>query len=65
MSEILKTLPQSAITGVLIVVLVVTIFLPIALRVAGLTGQQIVDLLTLTMQFFVNLIREFRSQNGK
>ena len=36
---------------------------PLALKLAGLSGQQIADLLTLSMQFFVNLLHEFRAQN--
>lgn len=65
LAEILKAAPQSLILGALGIVAIVVIILPISLRVAGLTGQQIADLLTLTMQFFVNLLQEFRSQNKK
>lgn len=60
---ILKYAPQSLILGVLGLIVLLVLGLPLALKMAGLSGQQIVDLLTLTLQFFINLAREFRSQN--
>lgn len=39
------------------------IAIPIALRVAGLSGDQIVSVLTMTLQFVTNLISSFRQQN--
>lgn len=59
----LSKVPETAILGVLVVFMVLVLFVPIALRLAGLTGQQIADLLKLTMQFFLNLLSEFRAQN--
>lgn len=61
--EFLKTVPQTLLLGVFGIGAIVVIIVPITLRIAGLTGQQIIDLLTLTMQFFINLAREFKAQN--
>lgn len=63
MSEVLAALPQTVILAILVVIMVVVLFVPVALRLAGLTGQQIQDVIALTMQFFINLVREFRAQN--
>jgi len=59
----LDKLPANILFGVVVVLAIVILLVPVALRLAGLTGQQITDVLTLTMQFFVNLVREFRAQN--
>jgi len=59
----LKSLPESLILGVLGIAAMIVLLVPITLKLAGLSSQQIVDVLTLTMQFCVNLIREFRAQN--
>ena len=58
-----SNLPASLIVGLAGLLVLIVLGLPLALRVAGLTGQQIADLLALTMQFFINLVHEFRSQN--
>lgn len=63
LETILKYAPQSLILGVLGLAVLLVLGLPLALKVAGLTGQQIKDLLALTLQFFLNLAREFRSKN--
>lgn len=63
MLPILQNIPQTLILGVIGMVALLALLLPVALRIAGLTGAQIVDVLTLTMQFFLNLIQEFRAQN--
>jgi len=55
--------PQDVILGVMIVLVIFLIAMPVALRFAGLSGQQIADLLSLTLQFFVNLLHEFRADN--
>jgi hypothetical protein len=61
--ELIRNLPGEALSGLVVAVVVLVLFVPLALRLAGLSGQQIEDLLTLTLQFFVNLVREFRAQN--
>ena len=61
--DIIKAFPGQTLLAGLIVVVVGLLLVPIILRLAGLTGQQIVDTLTLTMQFAINIIREFRAQN--
>lgn len=63
MSDILSKIPQTVILGVFGLFVVVVLLVPISLRLAGLTGQQVVDVITLTLQFFINLVREFRTQN--
>lgn len=65
MLDIISKLPGHVLTGLIVATVVLVLFVPLALRVAGLSGQQIADLLTLTLQFFVNLLHEFRSQNKK
>lgn len=63
LSSALSNLPASIIVGLAGLLALIVLGLPLALRVAGLTGQQIADLLALTMQFFINLVHEFRAQN--
>jgi len=59
----LKDLPQAVLSGLIVAVVVLLLFVPIALRVAGLSGQQIVDLLMATMRFFINFLQAIRAQN--
>jgi len=61
--DVLAKAPASLILGVLALALVFILLVPLALRLAGLTGEQIADTLKLTMQFFINLVAEFRAQN--
>jgi hypothetical protein len=61
----LRNLSETAILGAIVLVGLFVLILPIALKLAGLTGQQIADLLSLTLQFFINLMKEFRAQNNK
>lgn len=63
--KLLQGVPASLILGVFGLAVLLVLLVPLALKLAGLTGQQIVDVLTLTMQFFVNLVREFRAENRK
>jgi len=60
MQQILEN-PLLAALGAL--VLLAVILAPAALRVAGLTGGQIIELLKATMQFIVEVVRSFRSEN--
>lgn len=46
-----------------LVVLLSILLAPIVLRLAGLTGAQIVDLLKTTMGFITGLITAFRERN--
>jgi len=62
-ATIIKDIPQTVILGVIGMVCLVVLLVPLALRLAGLTGAQIADVLKLTMQFFINLVAEFRAQN--
>jgi len=63
MTEIIKALPTSLVSGAIVATVVVVLFVPIALRVAGLSGQQIIDVLAMTTRFFLELVREFRNEN--
>lgn len=63
MAEFIKSLPANEVLGAFGIVAGLVLLVPISLKIAGLSGQQITDVLTLTMQFFVNLVREFRAQN--
>lgn len=59
----LAGLPENVLIAFAALLALIVLLVPVALRLAGLTGQQIVDVLTLTLQFFVNIVREFRAQN--
>lgn len=59
----LSNLPASVLVGTVALLVILVLFIPVALRVAGLTGQQIVDVLTLSLRFFIDLVHEFRAQN--
>jgi len=56
-------LPESVLIAFAALLTMIVLFVPISLRLAGLTGQQIVDTINMTMQFFINLVKEFRTQN--
>jgi len=61
--DLLKNWPAEAILGALVVICIFALLVPVVLRIAGLQGQQIIDVMTLTLQFFINIVREFRAQN--
>lgn len=62
--EILNTVSSSPLLAIVGLVAILAIVLaPIALRVAGLTGSQIIELLRSTMSFIVQVIHEFRASN--
>ena len=61
--DVLSQAPASLILGVLALALVFILLIPLALRLAGLTGQQVADTIKLTLQFFLDLVGEFRAQN--
>jgi len=61
--EIIKDIPQTVLSGSIVAIVVLFLFVPIALRVAGLSGQQIQDVLAMTTRFFLELVREFRAEN--
>jgi len=61
--EIIKDIPQTVLSGSIVAMVVLFLFVPIALRVAGLSGQQIQDVLAMTTRFFLELVREFRAEN--
>lgn len=46
-------------------VLLAVVLAPVALRIAGLTGAQIIELLRATMEFVVTVVREFRDGNSQ
>lgn len=57
-------LPENVVIAALALLALVIVLVPLALRLAGLTGQQIVDVLQLTLQFFLNLVAQMRNQNA-
>jgi hypothetical protein len=63
MVEIIKAFPAVVIVEVVGLLVVLVLFVPISLRIAGLSGQQIVDSLSFTLRFFVEIVREFRNEN--
>jgi len=64
-NDVIASLAQQAplVVVLALVLLLGLALLPIALRIAGLSGSQIVDTLALTLQFGINLIRAFRDEN--
>jgi len=62
-TDILSKLPESLILGVLLIVALFVLLVPLALKLAGLTAAQIVDVLTMTTKFFIEIVREFRNEN--
>jgi len=63
MIEWLSKLPVSLFSGLIVAIVVIVLFVPVALRVAGLTGQQIAEVLAMTTRVFLELVREFRAEN--
>lgn len=61
--DLLKNWPAEAVLAALIVLCVFALLIPVVLRLAGLQGQQIIDVLTMTAQFAINLVRAFKEQN--
>lgn len=59
----MSNVPENVIIAFIAIVALLVVIVPLALRLGGLTGQQVVDVITLTLQFFINLVREFRAQN--
>ena len=59
--EWFETQPGLGLIGAL--ALLAILFIPLALRLAGLTGVQIVDVIRLTLQFFVNIAAGLRDEN--
>lgn len=65
MVEILHELGNSPLLAALgLVTLLALVVAPIVLRMAGLTGAQIVQLLSATMNFLIELVRQFRQENN-
>jgi len=59
----LSKLSETALLGAFGIMALLVLLVPIALKLAGLSGEQIVDLLTSTMRFFINMLQAFRAQN--
>lgn len=68
MKDIIQALTSSPALALLGAALLLTVLLaPIALRIAGLTGHEIIETLRLTLQFFTGIVQAFREEkkNGK
>lgn len=63
MTQVLQALPQTLILGALLIVALLVLLIPITLRIAGLTGAQIIDAFTITFNAFLSIVKEFREQN--
>jgi len=61
--DVLSKAPASLILGALALMLVFVLLIPLSLRLAGLTGQQVADTIKMTLTFFLTLVDEFRNQN--
>jgi len=59
----LSKLPGDTLLAIVVAGALLVLLIPLSLRLAGLTGQQIADVLALTLRFFLNLVSEFRAQN--
>lgn len=65
MEALLKTLSESPVLALLGAVVVVAIVLiPVFLRLAGLSGAQIIDVINITGRMIVDLVRAFRDENA-
>jgi len=62
--QFLLQAPQSLVFGVLITIGVIVTIIPIALKFAGLSGAQIVDLLKTTLQFFLSMVEAYKAENS-
>lgn len=63
LDKVIEQLGQNGILAALVIVAIVIILVPLILRLSGLSGSQIVDVIKLTLQFFVNIAQEYRAQN--
>lgn len=66
MEHLIDTLANSpllALVGLLVVIAI--LIAPIMLRLAGLTGGQVLELFRATMSFILSAIHEFRASNEK
>ena len=59
------SLPENVLITIIVVGALVVVIVPVSLKIAGLTGQQIVDVLKITLDVFLAAVKEFRSQNSK
>lgn len=64
MTDVQKLLDNPLLAAAGLVVLLLILLLPLALRLAGLTGAQILELLRATMAFIIEAIKTFRSTNN-
>jgi len=63
--ELLKSVSESPVLALLGAgVLLVVILIPVFLRLAGLSGAQIIDVLAMTGRMIVDLVRAFREENS-
>lgn len=62
MDEIAKFFTPEAFITALALIIMLILFVPLALRIAGLTGEQIMLVLSETTRFFLALVNEFRSK---
>lgn len=63
MDAIAKLLTPDSLVVAVALILFLALLVPIALRLAGLSGSQIEEVWTETLRFFLALVDELRNQN--
>jgi hypothetical protein len=63
MDELIKLITPEAVLLALAIVALFLLLVPLVLRLAGLTGEQVSMVLSETMRFFLALVDELRQQN--
>lgn len=64
MNDILQTISTSPLLAYLgFAFMLLLLLIPIALKLAGLTGQQIADVLAMTWQMLIQLVQALRAEN--
>ena len=65
MIQILQWLEKQPFIGILgAVVLAAILLVPLALKLAGLSAGQIVEVIKLTLNFFASIVASFRDENN-
>lgn len=64
--DVLNAIANSPLLAVIgLIVVLALVFTPAALSLAGLTGSQIIELLTETMRFVISLVKELRGRGDE
>lgn len=64
--DVLNAIANSPLLAVIgLIVVLALVFTPAVLSLAGLTGSQIIELLTETMRFVISLVKELRGRGDE